>query len=1018
MPRKRNITTDDALRMMKKIGTGGGGGIAHETDPTVPSWAKQPTKPTYTAAEVGARPATWTPSASDVGADPSGTANSVVSGHNTNTAAHNDIRLLIEGLTTRLNALANSDDTTLDQMAEIVAYIKANRTLIESVTTDKVSVADIIDDLETNVSNKPLSAAQGASLYGLIQEIWRADYASTAWVNRTLALELANYVTESELNAKGYPTYDGTRGDPPTNALLLTGGDKQYLVPYMDEYYTIKPYNLPLATEDTLGAMSAADKKKLGAYSDNPETYAKQTDVTQLSEEILDLKESGTGGGAFYGVCDTAADTVAKTVTVEGNFTLKEGAMVAVKFTYANSIASPTLNVNGTGDIPIYRYGTTAASTSTTVSGWVAGAVQVFVYDGAGWIRDYWSNTTYTNVALGQGYATCSTAADTVAKTASLSSYTLTANGVVSVRFTYDVPANATLNINSKGAKAIYFNNAKITDGIIKAGDTATFIYNSYYRLISIDRWQNDIESLSKDVFDLKLAVGDGGDEGQKWIGQTPYKMTEDASLLSLIGDGEYSFTITSDTVADLENIDAPKCTNCELVKVGKYYEIRSTGGSAWYSSYADFVVSGLTIGEKYVFYVDGLGRNFNLTNDKRYCGYYIVCAGTSYSSSNVIGNTGSNFDAYQSNIETLKVSFTATTESVVIRAYPSGDAYFASGASVAEINSFYINRAGSNKHTGIIDLAGTFTDMRTLSDVPAGATITTDPVCDVYAAIAKEDEENAVYMPLKDKTVVCFGDSLFGMYRGADSAPAFIAESTGATVHNVGFGGCRMSVHPTSGYAAFSMWALAKAIVENNWTTQDAQASSGSAYFPDQLALLKSIDFSTVDYVVIHYGTNDFGAGTAVSIDNANDHDDYNTLCGALRYSIEKLHGAYPKLKIFVSLPVFRFWTSNNVTTYSDTYLNHGMKLTEFVEALRSTASEYNLPVIDGYYGLGINKANASTFLSDGTHHNADGRERFGEFIGANLIAQQTTAKSGVDASAITTLIENAIGSAIGGAY
>lgn len=36
---------------------GGGGGIAKETDPTVPSWAKQPTKPTYTASEVGALPA-------------------------------------------------------------------------------------------------------------------------------------------------------------------------------------------------------------------------------------------------------------------------------------------------------------------------------------------------------------------------------------------------------------------------------------------------------------------------------------------------------------------------------------------------------------------------------------------------------------------------------------------------------------------------------------------------------------------------------------------------------------------------------------------------------------------------------------------------------------------------------------------------------------------------------------------------------------------------------------------------
>lgn len=38
-----------------------------ETDPTVPAWAKAADKPNYTAFEVGARPNTWTPSASDIG---------------------------------------------------------------------------------------------------------------------------------------------------------------------------------------------------------------------------------------------------------------------------------------------------------------------------------------------------------------------------------------------------------------------------------------------------------------------------------------------------------------------------------------------------------------------------------------------------------------------------------------------------------------------------------------------------------------------------------------------------------------------------------------------------------------------------------------------------------------------------------------------------------------------------------------------------------------------------------------
>lgn len=128
-----------------------------ETDPTVPDWAKQPEKPTYTASEVGA--------------DTAGTAESKVSEHNVALDAHNDIRLLLQGLIERINALADSDDTTLDQMSEVVAYIKSNKSLIDAITTSKVSVSDIIDNLTTNVSNKPLSAAQGVALKALIDGI-------------------------------------------------------------------------------------------------------------------------------------------------------------------------------------------------------------------------------------------------------------------------------------------------------------------------------------------------------------------------------------------------------------------------------------------------------------------------------------------------------------------------------------------------------------------------------------------------------------------------------------------------------------------------------------------------------------------------------------------------------------------------------------------------------------------------------------------------------------------------------
>lgn len=137
------------------------------------SWAKQPTKPTYTADEVGALPVnTKIPSTPEaVGADAKGTADAKVSEHNVSELAHNDIRLLIKNLTTKVTTLLDSDDATLDQTSEIVAYIKSNKSLIDAITTSKVSADDIVDNLTTSLSNKPLSAKQGLILKGLIDEV-------------------------------------------------------------------------------------------------------------------------------------------------------------------------------------------------------------------------------------------------------------------------------------------------------------------------------------------------------------------------------------------------------------------------------------------------------------------------------------------------------------------------------------------------------------------------------------------------------------------------------------------------------------------------------------------------------------------------------------------------------------------------------------------------------------------------------------------------------------------------------
>lgn len=91
-----------------------------------------------------------------------------VSTHNTATDSHNDIRLAISDLSTKVNNFLDVSDTESDQLSEVLEMISNNKGTLESLTTSKVNVADIVDNLTTSNAAKVLSANQGVALKSLI----------------------------------------------------------------------------------------------------------------------------------------------------------------------------------------------------------------------------------------------------------------------------------------------------------------------------------------------------------------------------------------------------------------------------------------------------------------------------------------------------------------------------------------------------------------------------------------------------------------------------------------------------------------------------------------------------------------------------------------------------------------------------------------------------------------------------------------------------------------------------------
>ncbi len=118
---------------------------------------------------------------------------------------------------------------------------------------------------------------------------------------------------------------------------------------------------------------------------------------------ISKIKVSSTDhqliGSPRYATCSTAAGTAAKVAALadsSATFVLETGVRISVKFTYANTVASPTLNVASTGAKAIYWHGAALASGQY----WEANAVLDFIYNGTQWelvgiAKD--NNTVYTH---------------------------------------------------------------------------------------------------------------------------------------------------------------------------------------------------------------------------------------------------------------------------------------------------------------------------------------------------------------------------------------------------------------------------------------------------------------------------------------------------------------------------------------------------------------------------------------------------------------------------------------------
>lgn len=219
--------------------------------------------------------------------------------------------------------------------------------------------------------------------------------------------------------------------------------------------------------------------------------------------------------------------------------------------------------------------------------------------------------------------------------------------------------------------------------------------------------------------------------------------------------------------------------------------------------------------------------------------------------------------------------------------------------------------------------------------------------------------------LPRSGQIGVLLGDSIHE-YSGQLSPASIIERRTGAVLINAAIGGTTLSYFSQAAgdYVDLSGLALVRALTTNDWGAPYAAAERIAKTDNDDnrhaLDRLKSADMSSVDFVVIAYGRNDFTRDVPL-----------NQWRQAVREAADLLRSTYPHLTIyFFGPPYSSRYVSQDDGLNTDIHPNKaGLFVADYTGALVEECEARRLQCWDPYKIGVINKWNADLMLVDGVH-------------------------------------------------
>lgn len=238
---------------------------------------------------------------------------------------------------------------------------------------------------------------------------------------------------------------------------------------------------------------------------------------------------------------------------------------------------------------------------------------------------------------------------------------------------------------------------------------------------------------------------------------------------------------------------------------------------------------------------------------------------------------------------------------------------------------------------------------------------------------------------------ILVLGDSIWDSYRDESGIAAKVEyymaqEGKKAKVYNCAVGGTRASQKEgESPYTFNSSYDLSLALMlsvlkgDSPLSLLDGHAAKGE---------MEQVTLSEIDCVILAYGMNDFLAQAPI---NVPERENYSyAYGGALVNAVEKVRQMAPEAELMVIAPTYASYFTISVQNYGE------KALAQYASVACDVGRGYNTLCVDGYNKMGIDPYNASDYLEDGVHLNANGRDLYARSVAANLLYGKTGEISG----------------------